>query len=322
MTDHSSEPRRPDEIPQPRLGPLAVLPVFLKLAGRRAVVAGGSEAVAWKAELLAATGARVEVYASAPCAKLISLAQAVESLTLHRREIAPPDFDGAAMGIGDIDDEAGAAAFRTAAKRAGVPVNMIDKPGGSDFQFGAIVERSPLVIGISTDGGAPVFAQSVRTLIETLLPQGFRRWAQAAREWRPDVRALGLDFHARRRFWERFARLAFDHPQRAPQPPDLAALAESARNEAADHAGQGSVVLVGAGPGDPELLTLRAVRALQSADVVLFDDLVLPGALDLARREAVKLAVGKRGYKPSCTQAEISSLLVSLARDGKRVVRL
>jgi uroporphyrin-III C-methyltransferase/precorrin-2 dehydrogenase/sirohydrochlorin ferrochelatase len=150
-----------------------------------------------------------------------------------------------------------------------------------------------------------------------MIPQGFARWAEAAQAWRPRVQALGVAFRGRRSFWERFTERAIVAPDRAPTDADLDVLLA-----AADVQPAGSVVLVGAGPGDPELLTLRAVRALQSADVILFDDLVSGEILDFARREAKKMLVGKTGHAPSCKQDDINALMVSLAKSGKRVVRL
>jgi uroporphyrin-III C-methyltransferase/precorrin-2 dehydrogenase/sirohydrochlorin ferrochelatase len=133
------------------------------------------------------------------------------------------------------------------------------------------------------------------------------------------VQALALSFRARRRFWERFTERAVAEPERAPAESDIDALLSETRGVSRD---SGSVVLVGAGPGDPELLTLRAVRALQSADVILIDDLVSPQVLDFARREAKKMMVGKTGHGPACKQSEINDLMIKLARAGKRVVRL
>jgi uroporphyrin-III C-methyltransferase/precorrin-2 dehydrogenase/sirohydrochlorin ferrochelatase len=200
-----------------------------------------------------------------------------------------------------------------------VPVNVVDKPAYCDFAFGSIVNRSPLVIGISTDGAAPVFGQAIRAKLEALIPRGFARWAEAARQWRPRVQELALSFRERRRFWERFTERAVAEPERAPTPADIAALMSERRGASSD---TGSVVLVGAGPGDPELLTLRAVRALQSADVILIDDLVGGEVLDFARREAKKMMVGKTGHGPACRQSEINELMIKLAKSGKRVVRL
>ena len=177
------------------------------------------------------------------------------------------------------------------------------------------------MIGISTDGGAPVFAQAIRAKIEALIPRGFAHWAEAARRWRSAVKLSGLSFSSRRKFWQHFTAHALAHPNQEPAQLDFDALLAITRGEG-DAVEHGSVTLVGAGPGDPELLTLRAVRALQSADVILIDDLVAPGVLDFARREAKKMLVGKTGFAPSCKQEEINTLMVSLAKSGKRVVRL
>jgi uroporphyrin-III C-methyltransferase/precorrin-2 dehydrogenase/sirohydrochlorin ferrochelatase len=202
-----------------------------------------------------------------------------------------------------------------------VPVNVIDEPAFCDFAFGAIVNRSPLVIGISTDGAAPVFGMAIRAKLEAMIPQGFARWADAARNWRPILKRTGLSFAIRRKFWEIFTAFAVSHPDRKPEQADYEAfLAATCREEKTPELG--SVTLVGAGPGDPELLTLRAVRALQSADVILIDDLVSPAILDFARREAKKMLVGKTGFGPSCKQDEINALMITLAKAGKRVVRL
>ncbi len=311
--------RTPAEIRATRIGALARLPAFFALENKRVVVAGGSPAATWKAELLSASGARVEVFAAAPSEEMQALAAAPPRgpVILHDRTWAPDDFVGAAIAVADCADDKEAAQFATAARAKGVPVNVIDRPAFCDFSFGAIVNRSPLVIGISTDGASPVFGQAIRAKIEALIPKGFARWADAARAWRPRVQALALPFRGRRNFWERFTERAVAAPNAAPTDADLDALLEPT-----SAASSGSVVLVGAGPGDPELLTLRAVRALQSADVILFDDLVAPDILDFARREAKKMLVGKTGHAPSCKQDDINALMISLAKAGRRVVRL
>ena len=315
--------RTPAEVKSPRMGPLARLPIFLALAGRRVVVAGESAAAAWKAELLSAAGAKVDVFGQSPCEELVALAEDPPrgTVRLIRRAWDPEDLQQAALAVAACEDETAAAAFAAAARAAGVPVNVVDRPAFCDFAFGAIVNRSPLVIGISTDGAAPVFALAVRAKIEALIPHGFAKWAAAARRWRKAVQESRLSFAGRGRFWQLFTARAVAEPTREPAPGELASLLAAARRQAGA-AERGSVTLVGAGPGDPELLTLRAVRALQSADVILFDDLVAPEILDYARREAKKMLVGKTGHGPSCKQAEINALMISLARAGRRVVRL
>lgn len=300
----------------PGMAALSRLPVFFALDGKCAVVAGGTAAAAWKAELLSAAGARVEVFAAAPSEEMRALAGTPPRgpIAIHQRDWATADFAGAAIAVADCTDDAAAAEFAAAARRGGVPVNVIDRPAFSDFSFGAIVNRSPLVVAISTDGASPVFAQAIRAKIESLLPRGFARWAAAARTWRPRVKALALPFRSRRDFWERFSACALAAPDRAPD--DVAFDALLAPDD-----GAGSVIVVGTGPDDPELLTLRAVRALRSADVILFDADVAAGIVDFARREAKKLLLGPSGSEVRGREREIR-MLVALAKAGRRVVRL
>jgi uroporphyrin-III C-methyltransferase/precorrin-2 dehydrogenase/sirohydrochlorin ferrochelatase len=319
----SSERRRPSEAPPARMQPLSRLPVFFALAGKRVVVAGGNAAAAWKVELLAAAGAAVEVFAPQPCGELreIALDPPCGSVEIFQQHWCEAMLDGASLAIGAFDDKSGAARFHEAARKAGVPCNVIDKPEFCDFSFGAIVNRSPMVVAVSTDGAAPVFAQAIRSRIEAMLPAGFASWAAAARNWRDAVKRSGLSFNGRRLFWQNFARKALQSPNSAPTIGEFDRLLQKTRAEA-PAAERGSVTLVGAGPGDPELLTLRALRALQSADVILFDDLVSAEVLDFARREARRMLVGKKGHGPSCKQSDINALMIGLAKSGRRVVRL
>jgi uroporphyrin-III C-methyltransferase/precorrin-2 dehydrogenase/sirohydrochlorin ferrochelatase len=280
---------------------LARLPVFLALEGKRAVLVGDGHAVDWKLEMLEAAGARVDRYA-------------VDQWTADV-------LRGAVIAVGGFEDDEQAKLFADAARAAGVSVNVIDKPAFCDFSFGAIVNRSPLVIGISTDGAAPVFAQAIRAKLEALLPKGFADWAAVAGRWRSAVKASGLSFSGRRKFWQLFTAHAVTNPESDPTENDFERFIAEVKG-LGTAVENGSVTLVGAGPGDPELLTLRAVRALQSADVILFDDLVSRDVLDFARREARKMLVGKTGFRPSCKQEDINALMVGLAKQGKRVVRL
>jgi uroporphyrin-III C-methyltransferase/precorrin-2 dehydrogenase/sirohydrochlorin ferrochelatase len=292
--------------------------VFLALAGRRAIVAGGNAAAAWKAELLASTGAAVEVYAAAQCAHLVAIAGGPPGgpVTIHRRGLSAQDCGGVALAVGAIEDDGEAAQFSAAMRAAGIPVNVVDKPELSDFTFGAIVNRSPLVIGISTDGAAPVFGQAIRARLERLIPLGFARWAEAARAWRPRVKSLHLPMADRRLLWSKFADHAASRPDHHPGEADLTALIAEVR-DGVKPVPAGSVVLVDAGPGDGDLMTLRGLRALQSADVILIDKDVAPDVLDFARREARKLMVGSTG-----PEAESTALMLTFARAGRRVVRL
>ena len=229
-------------------------------------------------------------------------------------------LETAAVAVGAFVDETDAARFAQAARKAGVPVNVIDKPAFCDFAFGAIVNRSPLVIGISTDGAAPVFAQAIRARLEMLLPNGFAAWAAAAQHWRSAVKASELTFPARCAFWRMFTKHAVTHAESEPTGADFGRLMAAVQKEGAA-VENGSVTIVDA-PADPDLLTVRAVRALQTADVIVFDGLVYREVLDFARREARKFLVDQAGFGTAGDGNEIDTLMVGLATHGKRVVRL
>jgi uroporphyrin-III C-methyltransferase / precorrin-2 dehydrogenase / sirohydrochlorin ferrochelatase len=323
MPDPLPPARPPETRDEPRMGPLAVLPIFYKLEGKPVLLVGGGAGAAWKAELLLASGAIVHLVAEEMGEEMQALAASAAGQRLHinaRRWVAD-DMHGKAMAIGDVEGDTEAEAFRDAAKAAGVLVNVVDKPSFCNFQFGSIVNRSPLIISISTDGAAPVFGQEIRSQIETLLPTGFQLWAVAAKAWRVAVDAKHWPYRLRRAFWQRFTQAALAMPEAKPDEALRQRFMAEVEAEETSPA-KGAIVLVGAGPGDPELLTLKAVRALKSADVILYDDLVGDGILDFARREATKIGVGKRGGRPSCRQSEITAMAVDFARQGKRVIRL
>ncbi|WP_040676588.1 siroheme synthase CysG [Rhizobium mesoamericanum] len=310
-----------------RMEPLAKLPLFWALEGKRVIVSGGSDAAAWKAELLAACGAEVHVYAG-------ELSDTFETLILrgaehpqggfihHCQAWDETIFAGAAIAIADCEEDNEAKAFFDAACIAGVPVNVIDNPAFCQFQFGSIVNRSPVIVSISTDGAAPILAQAIRRRIETLLPRTLKDWAGLAQSLRDRVNERLAPGPLRRAFWERFVDRAFSSSNGPEEGVGGQLLKEAERLREARARSKGRVTLVGAGPGDAELLTLKAVRALHAADVILFDDLVSSEILELARREAKRMLVGKRGGRTSCRQEDINDMMVKLAKAGKRVVRL
>ncbi len=276
-----------------RVAPLASLPLFHRLQGRKAVVAGASESAEWKAELLHACGAKV--------------VRLTDGWTAS-------DLAGAALAVADFTGQDEAKRFIEDAHRAGAIVNVVDRPEFCDVHFGALVNRWPLVIGVSTDGAAPMLGQSIRARIESIVPFGIGRWVEAAKTWRPRVKPLAGA--ARRRAWARFVECAWRDADAVPGRATLDRLLDGVSEP------KGRVTLVGAGPGDPGLLTLKAVQALQGATVILHDHLVGPGVLELARREAKRIAVGKAGGHASCSQANINAMIVDLALAGESVVRL
>jgi uroporphyrin-III C-methyltransferase/precorrin-2 dehydrogenase/sirohydrochlorin ferrochelatase len=306
-----------------RIEALATLPVFFKLGAKRAVLAGGSEPALWKAELLAAAGADVDVFAETLAEGFAELAAHPPAgrVTLNPRRWQSADLSGAAVAVGAITNDDEAAAFASAARAAGVPVNVIDRPAFCDFQFGAIVNRSPLVVAISTDGAAPVLGQAIRSLIEGLLPEGLRRWVAAARDWRSRGDGLGVGVAGKRRFWDRFTDLALREADRAPTDADLERLLADAP-PAQPGGGAHPVAIIDVGAAGVETLTLAALRALRGADLILFDEAVPPAALAFARREARRDPVPPAGSGATATAAAIAERIVAAATEGRRVVRL
>ena len=295
-------------------------PLFLKLAGRAAVVVGGNAVAARKLELLRRAGANVTVIAERLHP---ALAAAVEAGELCHRP-SPPElahFHGAALAVVAVEEEALARRAAALAQTAGVPVNVVDRPELSSFIAPAVVDRSPVLVAISTGGASPLLAREIRLAIERLLPAALGRLAHLARQFRSAAKAAIPNTAARRRFWERFLSGAVaEGVLKGDETRARAALLALVNRGAS--AGPGMVYLVGAGPGDPELLTLRAHRLLHEADVIVHDRLVDARVLELARRDAERISVGKAEGRQPWPQEEINELLVGLAREGKRVVRL
>ena len=317
-------PLWPEDRRPARLNALPKLPIFLDLAGRSILAVGGSDSIAWKAELLAAAGGAVRILAESPSPELLALVRSEPSrLTLLRRSWQETDLIGTSVAVADIEDPREAGAFTDIARRHGALVNIVDMPAFCDFQFGAIVNRAPVIVSVSTDGAAPILGQAIRRHIEAVLPSSLGLWAQAAKSFRDRLRKVVPAKSDRRRFWERFVDATFTNGTHEHDlDRTLDRLAREARSDASERRMLGEVVIVGAGPGDPELLTLKAMRELQAADVIVYDRLVTPAILELARREARRIHVGKEGHGASCRQDDINALIVDLALAGERVVRL
>jgi uroporphyrin-III C-methyltransferase/precorrin-2 dehydrogenase/sirohydrochlorin ferrochelatase len=297
-----------------RIAPMAVLPLFHKLADRAVLVVGGTAAVAWKLELLLAAGARPVLAADGADAEVADLVHR-HGLPMTTLADATARLATFALVVADIADADEARRLHAAAVSRGIPINQIDRPALCTVQFGSIVNRSPVVVGISTDGAAPVLGQAIRQRLERMLPRNLGEWGEQARALRQRV-SQALPLASRRRaWWARFAESALSGGEPSQ-------VATGPLSLPATQPGGGRVTLVGAGPGDPDLLTVKAIRALQDADVVLFDALVSDGVLELARREAQRMPVGKRGGRPSCRQEEINRLMVRFASEGRHVVRL
>lgn len=281
MPNSPSQPNKRTQSRSARIGALATLPVFFDLKGKPVLLIGGSEEAAWKAELLAATGAYVEVHANEFCSEMLSIANRVDlsgSINLIKQPWSLASFENKSLIVGDAETEGEAKAIYCAARAAGVPVNVIDKPAYCTFKFGTIVNRSPVVIGISTDGAAPVLGQAIRTRIEALLPATLAKWAQFAKDIRVTVQHRFAPGIERRQFWGRFAAMAFG-PFREQDIWQVPA-------NGSENTVKGRATVLKAPRLDPGMLTLNGVRLLQCADAIYFDSGVNQKVLDHARREA------------------------------------
>jgi len=299
------------------------LPIFVDLRARRVVVVGGGRVALRKIELLQSAGARVTVVSPAVVPALRELESAGTLEVLHAT-FTPDHLRDAALAIAATDDDHINAAVAAAARERGIWVNVVDDLDKSSFIVPSIVDRSPLVVAVSSSGASPMLARRIRARIEALLPAGLGRLAQVARAWRQSLRARVTRAGERRRFWDWFydsaaARAALDAAA------EIATLdfdATLAAFRTARQPERGVVYLVGAGPGDPDLVTLKALEALGRADVILYDRLVSPDILARGRRDAERVYVGKQGFGSQVAQADTSALLARLAREGKTVVRL
>lgn len=296
------------------------LPLFHKLQGGRVLVVGGGEIALRKARLLADAGGVLRVVAPDVDGQLAALAREGGGEVLVRGYQAA-DLVGCRLVIAATDDPGLNAQVSADAQALSVPVNVVDAPALCTVIFPAIVDRSPLVIAVSSGGDAPVLARLIRAKLEAWIPSAYGELAGLAARFRHKVKSLYPDVNQRRGFWETVFQGPIAERQLAGQGAEAERLLQAMVDGAPVQQG-GEVYLVGAGPGDPDLLTFRALRLMQQADVVLYDRLVAPAIIDMCRRDAERIYVGKRRADHSVPQDQINRLLVDLARQGKRVLRL
>ena len=296
------------------------LPLFHKLKDRLVLVVGGGEVAVRKARLLRDAGARLRVVTPEVRDELRQMVeQGAGELLLRGYETR--DLQGVCLVIAATDDEPLNARISEECKGLGVPVNVVDAPALCSVIFPAIVDRSPLIVAVTSGGDAPVLARLIRAKIETWIPATYGQLAGLAKKFRAQVKGLFPDVQQRRVFWEDVFQGPIAESVFAGKLAEGERLLQDKVNGAAPRA-LGEVYLVGAGPGDPDLLTFRALRLMQQADVVLYDRLVAPAIIELCRRDAERLYVGKRRAEHAVPQEEINRLLVKLAKEGKRVLRL
>jgi uroporphyrin-III C-methyltransferase/precorrin-2 dehydrogenase/sirohydrochlorin ferrochelatase len=300
---------------------MQALPIFMNINQRLCVVIGAGEVAARKVTMLLRAQASVTVYAPEICPTLADLVEAGR-IRYEQARFADQQLSGACLVIAATNDLQVNTAVSLAAKANNIPVNVVDAPALCTFTMASIVERSPIVIAISSEGNAPVLARYLRSKIETMLPAGYGRIAAIAGEFRDKVKSKYATSQARRIFWEGVLQGPIVERILAGQ--EAAARIGLDQLLADDTASQqhGEVYLVGGGPGDPDLLTFRALRLMQQCDVCVYDKLVSPEVLDLVRRDAELIYVGKSRDQHTLPQEEINQLLARLALAGKRVLRL
>jgi uroporphyrin-III C-methyltransferase/precorrin-2 dehydrogenase/sirohydrochlorin ferrochelatase len=298
------------------------LPIFLQLHGKRCVVVGGGDVAARKVSLLIEAHGQVEIIAPELCERLVVLA-GKGALSHTCATFRPEHLEGATLVFAATDDQSVNRRVSELAKARGIPVNVVDQPELCSFIMPSIIDRSPVVAAVSTGGASPVLARLIRARLETLIPAGYGRLARLVSEFRDRAKVHFQHPPARRRFWEDVLQGPIAEQVFAGQE-DAARAALDAKLAASDgaQAPKGEVFLIGGGPGDPDLLTFRALRLMQQADVVVYDRLVSKEVLDLVRRDADRIYAGKERDNHAIPQEDINHLLVRLAREGKRVLRL
>ncbi len=299
------------------------LPIFLKVRGRECLVIGAGPIACRKIELLLKAGAQVTVAAPTLSTSVEALSRN-SNIVHHPGSFAPDLLTGKCLVVAATNDPQVNQQVYEHATHLNIPVNVVDQPDLCTFIFPSIVDRSPIVIATSSDGQAPVLARMIREKIEGLIPAGYGKLARIAGKFRAELKKRIPSVTARRYFWENiFNGSGADRVLNASESDGIEILRQHLNQaESSLQKPEGEVYIVGAGPGNPDLLTFRALKLMQQADVVLYDRLVSDRILDLIRRDAEKIYVGKTKNHHVKPQAEINRLLLTLARDGKRVCRL
>lgn len=301
------------------------LPTFLDIKDQTCLLVGAGDVAARKLALLKSAGAVVRIVSPA-CSPAIN-AQVDGDRIVHVPSVFEPDhLDGCHLVISATDDQAVNAAVAAAAKARHVPVNVVDSPEQCSFIVPAIIDRDPITVAVSSAGTSPVLARWIRSRIETLLPHGIGKLAAFMGERRAAVQAALPEVGARRLFWEKLIKGLLPTTLSRGKTNEAEKMFHQALDQSATDTStvpsQGRAYLIGAGPGEPDLLTFRALQRLQEADVIVYDRLVAPAIVDLGRRDAERIYVGKCRDAHTVPQEEISRLLVDLAQKGKIVARL
>lgn len=297
------------------------LPAFLNIKSRPCAIIGGGDVAARKARLLLAAQGQVTVVAPELTKELQN--QAAEGKITHlAKQHSQVELNGYAVIIAATDDAHANQQIAATAKQLNIPVNVVDNPDAGTFIMPSIIDRSPVIAAVSTGGASPVLARLIRARLESLVPAGYGRLAELTSRYRERVKNAFHSTDDRRRFWDRILQGSVAERVFSGHMEEAEAVLEKELETFSPSGGMGEVYLVGGGPGDPDLLTFRALRLMQQADVVVYDRLVAKPVLEMVRREAIRIYVGKERDRHAMRQEEINELLAKLAKEGKRVVRL
>ena len=300
------------------------LPIFLNVSGKRTLIVGNGVSAARKADLLLRAGSDLTIVAPLLGEELSQLAERY-SFKHQATELSAADLHGCQVVFACSSDDSVNQKLREFATAAGIMVNVSDKTEECDFIMPAVVDRTPLLIAISSGGTSPLLVRMLKARFETTIPAAYGRLAEFAGSYRDRIKKLVPNLTRRRRFWEAMVSGPVAEHIFSSQIEQAESLMETQLHEAAVAGGQpplGEVYLVGTGPGDPDLLTFRALRLMQQTDVVLYDRLIGEGILNLVRRDAKRIYVGKLKNNHTVSQEEIGRMLIDLAQQGKRVLRL
>jgi len=297
------------------------LPIFMNIQGQPCLVVGGGSIASRKVFMLQRAGGAVTVVSPELCDELQARAEKGD-LTHLAESFRPGHIDQQVVVIAATDDEAVNREVSETAKRHGIPVNVVDAPDLCSFIVPSLIDRDPVQIAISTGGASPVLARLLRARLETFIPAAYGRLARMVEGYRDQVKRKFGSSNAIRQFWEKILEGPVADLLMAGKDKAARETLQKAIDAASAAEPRGEVYLVGAGPGDPDLLTFRALRLMQRADVVVYDRLVSAGVLDLVRRDAEFIYAGKERNRHTLKQESINALLVRLAKEGKKVVRL
>ncbi len=297
------------------------LPIFMNIKGQPCLVVGGGQVASRKVFMLQRAGGKVTVVAPSLCDELQARVEKGE-LKYLPESFKPAHIDQQVVVIAATDEEAVNRQVSTLAKQQGIPVNVVDAPDLCSFIVPSIIDRDPVQIAISTGGASPVLARLLRSRLETFIPSAYGRLARLVESYREKVKQKFSGSNEIRSFWEQILEGPVAELLIAGKDKAAKAMLQQAIEEARAPEKRGEVYLVGAGPGDPDLLTFRALRLMQQADVVVYDRLVSSGVLDLVRRDAEFIYAGKARNRHTLKQENINALLVRLAKEGKKVLRL